>query len=417
MYRSWLKYIYKERLIGFYLSVALSLTWIFIPFIWIYLTSINYSSFEVFMFNLVFCITAILGEIPFGIFADRFSRRFSIQLGCLLITLGNLFFITSQRTVTIIFANLSLALGMTAISGADSAYLYDYLKTKNRVELYPIGESFLSITKYLCIILGYILSSLIVLLSSDIFKIFIGSFLISSISFLVSFTIPKDMLRSKLKTEQKPLKLKHPLFIYIMLYSMVMFPLLRAGIYFDQAYILFLGFPIYILGIVFALKTSFSFLIAPYVPILLEKLNKYKLFFLLTLSVSISFMFLLLSKSLSLIILVLSGILFGIYSPSVKIVLNSNITDSKVRATIMSIESMSRRIGFALLSPIIGKFLDLSITWTISLFITLSLLLTIFTLVWLNRRSDTSDDYIFGFRSSKSNNTSTYLIGDWIRKR
>jgi MFS family permease len=67
-------------------------------------------------------------EIPTGFFADRYKRKFSLAIGCLLLLLGYLVFTLEGDFLVYLGAFLCLGLGMAMLSGANEALLFDGLK-------------------------------------------------------------------------------------------------------------------------------------------------------------------------------------------------------------------------------------------------------------------------------------------------
>jgi MFS family permease len=66
-------------------------------------------------------------EIPTGVVADKFGRKVSVALGCLLFAADLLFFGLSRNYYLLFLAEFLGAVGMTFISGADQALFYDSL--------------------------------------------------------------------------------------------------------------------------------------------------------------------------------------------------------------------------------------------------------------------------------------------------
>jgi len=66
-------------------------------------------------------------EIPTGIVADKFGRKFSVGIGCLLFGADMLFFGLSTSYALLFVAEFLGAIGMTFVSGAEQALLYDSL--------------------------------------------------------------------------------------------------------------------------------------------------------------------------------------------------------------------------------------------------------------------------------------------------
>lgn len=73
----------------------------------------------------IFWISAM--EIPTGIIADKFGRKLSVALGCLLFGADMAFFGLSTSYPLLFLAEFLGAVGMTLMSGAEQALLYDTL--------------------------------------------------------------------------------------------------------------------------------------------------------------------------------------------------------------------------------------------------------------------------------------------------
>jgi predicted MFS family arabinose efflux permease len=60
------------------------------------------------------------------------------------------------------------------------------------------------------------------------------------------------------------------------------------------------------------------------------------------------------------LLLAVQSLVNGLYSPFSKELLNREIADSGQRATVLSVESMARRLGFGAFAPICGVLIDRS---------------------------------------------------------
>lgn len=78
-------------------------------------------------------------EIPTGVVADKFGRKISVGVGCLLFSADMLFFGLSTNYALLFVAEFLGAIGMTLMSGAEQALLYDSLVAlglQDRARLY-----------------------------------------------------------------------------------------------------------------------------------------------------------------------------------------------------------------------------------------------------------------------------------------
>lgn len=64
------------------------------------------------------------------------------------------------------------------------------------------------------------------------------------------------------------------------------------------------------------------------------------------------------SSTLGVALLLVQNIANGVYSPLSKDLLNREIADSSQRATVLSVESMVRRLAFAGFAPLVGVVID-----------------------------------------------------------
>ena len=82
---------------------------------------------RIFLLQAWFIFWSFILEIPTGIVADKWGRRYSVGLGCLLFGVDMFFFGLSRNYYLFYLGEFLGALGFTLISGADKALLYDSL--------------------------------------------------------------------------------------------------------------------------------------------------------------------------------------------------------------------------------------------------------------------------------------------------
>ncbi len=82
---------------------------------------------DIFVLQALFSLVLIILEVPTGYFADRFSRKASLVFGGVVSTLGWALYASSYGFWGFLGAEVLLGIGMSFVSGADSAMLYDTL--------------------------------------------------------------------------------------------------------------------------------------------------------------------------------------------------------------------------------------------------------------------------------------------------
>ena len=79
-----------------------------------------------------FMLACFLLEVPTGTVADRFGRKVSVALGCLVLAGASLLFASAPSLVVFVLGETLFAVALTLLSGADEALVYDSLKTLGR---------------------------------------------------------------------------------------------------------------------------------------------------------------------------------------------------------------------------------------------------------------------------------------------
>jgi fucose permease len=122
---------------------------------------------RMFILQAWFLFWVFMLEIPTGVVADRFGRKVSVAMGCTMFATDMLFFGLSHNYSLLFVAEFLGAIGLTFISGADQALLYDSLMVigeEDRARFYlsryeaagtmgllvsfPIGSSIAGLNKY-----------------------------------------------------------------------------------------------------------------------------------------------------------------------------------------------------------------------------------------------------------------------------
>jgi hypothetical protein len=269
-------------------------------------------------------------------------------------------------------AEVLAAVSMALCSGADSAYLYDLLASHGRIAEYPRREGVASAwhlagTTLACAV-GGLLGEI------DLALPYLVTAVVAGLAFLVALGMRCDRselgaarsgdrpdarseLRAYLSHMRRSLAevARSRRLAWIMAYSAVVFVLLRATIYVYQPYLHSRGFGIAQTGFVFAgtylLATAFAMRAAA----LRNWLGERTLLWALLGGLSVSF--LLLNQFVGpwvLGLLAVQAAARGLDSPLVKPIVNREISHSARRATILSVESLARRLAMGVFSPLAG---------------------------------------------------------------
>lgn len=96
-----------------------------VPF---YLYKLGFSFTQMFLLETFFSVGMMLLEIPTGVVADRWGRKASLMAGALTMAGAFALFALGRTFPELVAAQLLCALGMTLVSGADRALLYETVR-------------------------------------------------------------------------------------------------------------------------------------------------------------------------------------------------------------------------------------------------------------------------------------------------
>jgi MFS family permease len=108
-----------------------------------------------------FMLVSFLMEVPTGAVADRFGRRVSVGLGCLVIAAASLLYGSLPLLPVFVCAEAVFAVGLALVSGADEALAYDTLKALGREAEAPRLMARLEACKLAGIVAGALTGSLV----------------------------------------------------------------------------------------------------------------------------------------------------------------------------------------------------------------------------------------------------------------
>ncbi len=107
-----------------------------LPFMIIYFRNLNFSFFQISVITSAFAISMFLFEVPTGAFADGLSRKYSVVLGFLITALAATLIPLFTNFYFLIILWVLAGLGMTFVSGAEEAWVIDNLNKYKRKDLH-----------------------------------------------------------------------------------------------------------------------------------------------------------------------------------------------------------------------------------------------------------------------------------------
>ncbi len=106
---------------------------ILMPFIYPYFQSRGLTAGEVLSLQSIYSITCALMEVPSGYFSDKLGRRKTMIFGCLFYLIAYLFFTFGMGFWQIGIGELFWGIGVSFLSGTDSALLFESLRVNKRL--------------------------------------------------------------------------------------------------------------------------------------------------------------------------------------------------------------------------------------------------------------------------------------------
>ncbi|MDE5419117.1 MFS transporter [Labilibaculum sp. DW002] len=312
----------------------------------------------------IYSVAVVALEIPSGYIADVWGRKKSLILGSILGCLGFVVYSFSHGFSGFLTAELILGIGSSFISGSDSAMLYDSLLKMKKEKDYLKQESrVMSVGNFAEALAGIAGGSLalISLRTPFVFQ-----------SFIAFIAIPASILLVDPNQNAVKIKVGFKHILSIVKFSLWDNAILRWNIvlssvigcatltlaWFIQPYLRDLDMEVSTIGVIWTLLN----LTVGFVALSAYKIEGY-------LGKNGTSIFIVLGVSIGFILtgwfnsLIGVGVLFffyfvrGIATPVLKDYIN-RITESEMRATVLSVRNFIIRICFALIGPFLGWYTD-----------------------------------------------------------
>jgi MFS family permease len=292
-----------------------------------------------------------------------------MMVGALAMVASSIVSVCAHSVVVFGVAECLAAVSMSLCSGADSAYLYDFLDDRGAAHEYAHRESVASAWHLIGAAIACIAGGFVAEASLEWTYILTG--VVAGAAFLVAALLEDDGPRLAPGPIQ-PLAIELRLWTRHMIdavkdvatssrlawligYSAVVFVLLTVTKYLYQPYLGDQHFSLHAIGIVYGGVNLIAAGVALRSNALRRRLGDEALLWLLLGTLGLSFALLsAVSGPWSVAMIGVQALATGLYSPLVKPLLNREIASSARRATVLSVESIARRAAMTIFLPLAG---------------------------------------------------------------
>jgi len=308
-------------------------------------------------------------DLPFGALADRVSRRLCLVAASSGIFLGAAVLLVRPSLAGAWVAETLFAVAAALRSGADSALLHDTLRAHGRSEEYPSAESrgqaFASLGSGIAAVLGGVLASI------DLALPYVASLLTAGAGAVLAATLDERRVTeprspgpgrmwsaARLAAQRPAIRWTFGVAVLAVTSSHVYF-------YLQQPYLRAAGLPLALFGVVFATTKLVTALVAGAAHRIDDALGQRRTVALMAAipACGLGAMAAIAGPAGALLILT-RGLLDGLWMPLVNVYMN-RLVDSRVRATMLSLQSVLARLCLSLVLAILGLVtarLGLSVT-------------------------------------------------------
>jgi MFS family permease len=318
---------------------------------------------QIFILKSIYSVAMVATELPSGYLADVWGCRRTILLGAILGALGILIYSFSGDFCSFMVAEVVLGIGFSFVSGADSAILYNSLKAEDREDEYIKYEGQITSAGNFAEALAGVAGGLLATISLRTPYYF--QFFVAAVAIPAAFLLkePQHILdRARLKMSEI-LSIVKLTYLQVEMRSAILISSFTGAAtltyaWFVQPYFQEAGVPVSVFGILWTLLNLSAGVFSMYSYRIERWLGNKKTLLMIVIFISLGFILTSIEISLAGI-----AILFGFYmvrgiaTPVLKDQINQ-YTDSKVRATILSVRNLEIRLIFAAIGPVLGFLTD-----------------------------------------------------------
>lgn len=335
------------------------------PIIVIYWQDLGLSLTEIFWLQVVFSVMIVVSEVPSGYLADRFGRVNVIRWGLALSAIAYFIYFTADGFWFFLFGEIVLAIGVSCVSGADVAFIYDTLKQYGKEKEGMRQNGRILATMQFSESLAALTTTGLALLLSPLRWFFILQALVPTIGLFLATRLREPRLHAT-SAAPRPLReiirfavREHHHLRSLQLFAASVGTGTLVMVWLVQPYWQHAGVPLELFGILWAglnLTTVVGASLAHH----LDRVISFRTLFLsFALAPFILYAGLFVSPLwFGLAIAPLFWLLRGLFQPTIEDYVN-RVVESSERATMQSLTKLATRALFSITSPFIGWVADL----------------------------------------------------------
>ena len=359
----------------FYLLRGLAFAWFPIPTIILFYQSHGLDLEQAVWLKTILSLSILILEVPSGYIADKLGRKFCLVAGSAVWIVGWLCYCVGSSFTIFAIAEILAGVAGSLISGANTALVYDTLLQLGKESHYRTIEGRLvavaGISEALCGLVGAAVAEI------NLAYPFYLQTACLVVYFCVALTLiePKQdrIIVSELKTANfksiiVDVFIKRPRLRWLILLSGTFATASFLMVWLSQGYLEQIDFPIVAMGVAWAIFHLLMSLASFNASKIETAWGMKKTVLILVLSVAVAYILLgSISSIWGIALIAIIYMVRGLCSPLILNLINQQIP-SNIRATVLSLNSFTFRLGFAIVAPIVGAITS-SYSLSLGLFI------------------------------------------------
>ena len=344
-----------------YFLRGLAFAWFPIPTIVLFYQSHGLNLEQAVWLKTILSLSILILEVPSGYIADKLGRKFCLVAGSAVWIVGWLCYCVGSSFTIFAIAEIFAGIAGSLISGANTALVYDTLLQLGKESHYRTIEGRLvavaGISEALCGLVGAAVAEI------NLAYPFYLQTACLVVYFCVALTLiePKgsriivgELKTANLKSIIVDVFIKRPSLRWLILLSGTFATASFLMVWLSQGYLEQIDFPIVAMGVAWAIFHLLMSLASFNASKIETVWGMRKTVLILVLSVAVAYILLgSISSSWGIALIAVIYMVRGLCSPLILNLINEQIP-STIRATVLSLNSFTFRLGFAIVAPIIG---------------------------------------------------------------